>query len=40
MLIPWFETPLFAELEAFIAKPITLQVESLYSREHYDVVLM
>ena len=30
----------FAELEAFIGKPITLQVESQYSREQYDVVLM
>jgi ribonuclease G len=34
------ESASFAELEAFIGKPITLQVESLYSREHYDVVLM
>ena len=34
------ESPTFAELEAFIGKPITLQVESLYSREQYDVVLM
>ncbi len=34
------ETASFAELEAFIGKPITLQVESLYSRETYDVVLM
>ena len=30
----------FAELEAFIGKPITLQAESLYPREQYDVVLM
>ncbi|MFT5176162.1 MAG: ribonuclease G [Gammaproteobacteria bacterium] len=29
-----------AELEAFIGKPITLQAESLYPREQYDVVLM
>ena len=34
------ESTSFAELEAFIGKPITLQVESLYPREHYDVVLM
>jgi len=34
------ESASFAELEAFIGKPITLQVEMLYSREHYDVVLM
>ena len=34
------ESAAFAELEAFIGKPITLQVENLYSREHYDVVLM
>jgi len=30
----------FAELEAFIGKPITLQAETLYPREQYDVVLM
>ncbi len=30
----------FAELEAFIDKPITLQVETMYSREQYDVVLV
>ncbi len=34
------ESAAFAELEAFIGKPITLQVEKLYSREQYDVVLM
>ena len=34
------ESAAFAELEAFIAKPITLQVENQYSREQYDVVLM
>jgi ribonuclease G len=34
------ESASFAELETFIGKPITLQVETLYSREHYDVVLM
>ena len=34
------ESAAFAELEAFIGKPITLQVESRYAREQYDVVLM
>ena len=34
------ESAAFAELEAFVGKPITLQVEGLYSREQYDVVLM
>ena len=34
------ESSAFAELEAFIEKPITLQIESQYSREQYDVVLM
>ena len=34
------ESSTFAELEAFIGKPITLQVEGMYSREQYDVVLM
>lgn len=34
------ESMAFAELEEFIGKPITLQVESLYSQEQYDVVLM
>lgn len=34
------ESASFAELEAFVGKPITLQVESMYSREQYDVVLM
>jgi ribonuclease G len=29
-----------AELETFIGKPIKLQVESLYTQEQYDVVLM
>jgi len=29
-----------ADLEAFIGKPIKLQVESLYSQENYDVVMM
>jgi ribonuclease G len=30
----------FAELEAFIGKPITLQAETQYFREQFDVVLM
>ncbi len=30
----------FAELEAFIGRPITLQAETQYPREQYDVVLM
>ena len=34
------ESTAFAELEAFIGKPIKLQVESLYTQEQYDVVLM
>jgi ribonuclease G len=34
------ESASFAELEAFIGKPITLQAETLYPREQYDVVLM
>ena len=34
------ESASFAELEGFIGKPIKLQVENLYAREHYDVVLM
>ena len=34
------ESTAFAELEEFIGKPITLQVESLYTEEQYDVVLM
>ena len=33
------ESNAFAELEEFIGKPITLQVESLYTQEQYDVVL-
>jgi ribonuclease G len=33
------ESTSVAELEEFIGKPIKLQVESLYSQEHYDVVL-
>ena len=34
------ESSTFAELEESIGKSITLQVESLYAREQYDVVLM
>ncbi len=34
------ESTSFAELEAFIGRPITMQVEAMYSREQYDVVLM
>jgi len=34
------ESRSFAQLEAFIGKPITLQVENIYSREQYDVVLV
>ena len=34
------ESSTFAELEESIGKTITLQVESLYAREQYDVVLM
>ena len=34
------ESAAFGELEAFIGRPITLQVETLYPREQFDVVLM
>jgi len=34
------ESQHLAELEQFIGKPIRLQVEPLYSQEHYDVVLL
>lgn len=34
------ESTSLAELEAFIGKPIKLQVETLYTQEQYDVVLM
>ena len=34
------ESANMAELEAFIGKTIRLQVEELYSQEHYDVVLL
>ena len=34
------ESDAFGELENFIGRPITLQVEALYAREQFDVVLM
>lgn len=34
------ESHALAELEVFIGKPITLQIEPLYVREQYDVVMM
>ena len=34
------ESQSFAELEAFVGKPIKLQVEPMYAVEQYDVVLM
>lgn len=34
------ESTSLAELEGFIGRPITLQVEGLYSQDQYDVVLM
>ena len=34
------ESDAFGELESFIGRPITLQVEALYPREQFDVVLM
>ncbi len=34
------ESAHFAELEAFIGKPIRLQAETLYTQEQYDVVLI
>jgi len=34
------ESDSLADLESFIEKPIKFQVESLYTQEHYDVVLM
>jgi len=30
----------FAELEAFVEKPIRLQAESMYNRDQYDVVIV
>ena len=34
------ESTSVAELEVFIGKPINFQVETMYTQEHYDVVLM
>ncbi len=34
------ESTSLAELESFIGKPIKLQVEALYTQEHFDVVLV
>ncbi len=34
------ESAAFGEIETFIGRPITLQVEALYSREQFDVVLI
>ena len=34
------ESQALAELSGFIAKPISMLVESLYSQEQYDVILM
>ena len=34
------ESTNLAELEEFVGKPIKLQVEALYTQEHYDVVLV
>lgn len=34
------ESTYLAELEAFIGKRIRLQVEMLYTQEHYDIVLI
>ncbi len=34
------ESQSLALLEDFIAKPISLQVETLYTQEQYDIVLM
>ena len=34
------ESASVAELEAFIGKPITFQVETLYNQEQYDIVLL
>jgi ribonuclease G len=34
------ESPNVAELEEFIGRPIRFQVESLYTQEQFDVVLM
>jgi ribonuclease G len=34
------ESQSLAQLSDFIAKPVSLQVETMYSQEHYDVILM
>ena len=34
------ESTSVAELEVFIGKPINFQVETMYTQEQYDVVLM
>ena len=34
------ESASVAELEEFIGRPITFQVEPLYIREQYDIVLL
>jgi ribonuclease G len=34
------ESQALAQLSDFIAKPISLQVETTYSQEQYDVILM
>ena len=34
------ESQSLAQLSDFIAKPVSLQVETLYSQEQYDVILM
>ena len=34
------EAQSLAMLEEFIAKPISLQVETIYTQEQYDIVLM
>ena len=34
------ESQSLAQLGDFIAKPISLQVETLYTQEQYDIVLM
>jgi ribonuclease G len=34
------ESPSLAELSDFIEKPISLQVESLYTQEQYDIILL
>jgi ribonuclease G len=34
------ESQSLAQLSDFIGKPISLQVETLYSQEQYDVILM